>query len=120
MEFLLSQLKIFFTNRLGLLFVFTNVFLVIWGLAEKEWNYSGFHFYYEPIAIKFLTIINLPALFFGGAVYSLFYTRPAMGSSLIEIKDTEMLLIILSSIFQWLSIGYFLNLLLKINKKKIK
>ena len=120
MNFLLSQIRIFFTNRFGLLLVFANLVLAVWGLAEKDWNYSGFHFTYEPTAVQILTIINLFPIFFSGEIYSAFYSPTEMASSLIEIKDLEMFLIVMFSIFQWLLIGYGINFLVSKSESKIK
>jgi len=111
MSFLLRQIKFFFTNRLGLALVFFNLFLAIWGIFEKGENYDIFHFYYEPIPIKIITIINLPALFAAGILTELVLSPPKSGWSFVTIGNFEMLHIVIFSIFQWLSIGYVCNLI---------
>jgi hypothetical protein len=120
MRFLLSHLKVFFTNRIGAVFVFTNLILAVWGLSEKGWDYESFHFYYEPLAIKIITILNLPAIFIAELIYEWLYSPPKFGSTMVRIYDFEMFLTVVFSIFQWLLFGYFLNWLFRINQEKIK
>lgn len=111
MNFLLRQIKIFFTNRLGLALVFFNLFLALWGISEKGEDYDKFHFYYEPIPIKILAIINLPALIASDFLTKLVLSPPKSQSSLYIIGNFEMLHIVIFSIFQWLLIGYVCNLI---------
>lgn len=119
MQFLRSNLRIFFTNKLGLILVFANLILVIWGLSEKGCDYNYFHFYHEPISIKIVTVINFPALLLGELIYSWFFP-PESGSTLIFVSNSKILLISIFSIFQWLLMGYLLNLMLLSNQKEIK
>jgi hypothetical protein len=120
MEFLLAQLKIFFTNRTGLILVFTNFVLVIWGLAEKGWNYNIFHYYYEPIPIKIFTVINAIAIALAGEVNNLLYPPPETGWSFVIISNFELMLLVVFSISQWLLIGYLLDLMFRLGQEKIK
>jgi len=120
MQSFLSNLKVFFINRIGLILVFSNLILAIVGLRNKGWNFNSFHFYYEPFEIKFLSGINLPAICFGQFFYELIFSRPPNPWSMIFISNTEMLFIVIFSIFQWLLIGYLLDLLIKSNQKEIK
>lgn len=106
-------------NRIGLALVFANIILIIWGLSEKEWSYNSFHFYYEPIAIKIITLINFPAMLFEALIYN-WFLPPQQNFSTVFISDSEMILIVLLSIFQWLLIGYLLNLTFLSNQKEIK
>lgn len=106
MNFLLPQLKIFFTNRIGLISVFVNLFLAIWGLREKGWNYSGFHFTYEPLPIQILTIINLPAIAIGESIGKSLFPPSGSQFGFVETTGYEMILIVIFSIFQWLLFGY--------------
>ena len=119
MQFLLSNLKLFFINRIGLILLFANLILIIWGLSEKGWDYNHFHFYYEPFAIKIISLINFPSLLFEELIYSWFYP-PQPSSSLILISNFQMLLISIFSIFQWLLIGYLLHLTVSSSQKEIK
>src|SRR5215204_2350706 len=75
MQSLLSNLKVFFTNRIGMVLVLSNLIIAISGLRNKDWNFSNFHFYYEPTEIKFLSLINFPAIIFGQFVYDLMNIR---------------------------------------------
>lgn len=120
MRFLLSQSKLFFTNRAGLICVFANLILVVWGLSEKGWYCCNFHFTYEPFAIKILTFLNLPALIFSAFIYEWLFSTPENNWSMVVIYDFEMVLIVVFSIFQWLFIGHFLNRLFRLNREKIK
>ena len=116
----LSNLKVFFTNRIGLILVFSNLILAIVGFRIKEWNFSSFHFYYEPFEIKLLSIINLPAICFGQFFYGLMFSRSPNPWSMIFLSNMETSFIVIFSIFQWLLIGYLLELLIKSNQKEIK
>lgn len=111
MNFLLSQLKIFFTNRIGLFSVFANLFLAIWGLNEKGWNYSGFHFTYEPLPIKILTTINLPAVAIGESIGETLFPSSSLQFGFVENTGYEMILIVIFSIFQWLLFGYICKII---------
>ncbi len=103
------RLKGFFANRNGLVLVFANFLLAILGIRDKGWNFSGFHWFYEPLEIKILTLINIPAIFIAQFFYELFFTRPQLSSSLITIYNVEMMLIVLFSNLQWLLVGSFIN-----------
>ena len=120
MRFLLFQLKTFFTNRIALTAVLANLVLAIWGLSEKGWNYSNFHFYNEPLPVKILAIINLPVIFLVEIVWRSLFPLPVSQFDSVIIDTFEMFLIVIFSIFQWLLIGYFLNLILRSNQEKIK
>lgn len=120
MKLLLSQIKILFTNRIGFVLIFANFVLAFWGLAQKGWNYNTFHFYYEPLPTKIFTIVNLPAIAFAELINNLLYSPPKAGTSLIEISNGELLLSIVFSIFQWLLIGYLLDLMVCLKQRKIK
>lgn len=120
MEFLWSQLNIFFTNRIGFILVFTNFVLVICGLAGKGWNYNSFHYYYEPLPIKIFTIINLPAIALAGEINNLLYSPPEKNWSFVIISNSELLLLVVFSISQWLLIGYLLDLVTRLGQEKIK
>jgi hypothetical protein len=117
MSFLLCQIKNLFTNRIGLAMVFVNLFLALLGIIEKGGDYSSFHFIYEPIPIKILTIINLPIIFLAESIGKTIF--PSSGSQFgsVETDNFEMLLIVIFSIFQWLLFGYFCNLIFP---KKLK
>ncbi len=117
MSFLLCQIKNFFTSRIGLALVFANLFFALWGIIEKGGDYSIFHFYYEPIPIKILTITNLPAIVLAESISRTFFPLPASHFTFVEIDNFEMLLIVVFSIFQWLLLGYLCNL---ISPKKLK
>ena len=78
MKNFLNKLKVFFTNRNGLVLVFANCLLAILGVRNKGWNFSGSHLFYEPLEIKILAIINFPAILIAQFVYELFYTRPRL------------------------------------------
>ena len=104
MKFLLSQIKIFFTNRISLSAVFLNFILAIWGLSEKGWSYDSFHFIYEPVAIKILTIINIPAIAIGELLANQLFPSPFQQVGYVE--NSEMIFIVIFSIFQWLLFGY--------------
>ncbi len=117
MNFLLCQIKIFFTNRIGLALVFINLFLAFWGIIERGGGYSNFHFYYEPIPIKILSIINLLVIALAESISRTLFPVPPSQWSYVKIDDFEMLLIVILSIFQWLSFGYICNLIFP---KKLK
>ena len=117
MSFLLTQIKSFFTNRIGLTLVFVNLFLALWGILEKGGSYSHFHFFYEPIQIKLLTIINLPVIILSESISRMLFPLPASNFSYVIISDFDMLLTVIFSILQWLMVGYLCNLIFP---KKLK
>jgi hypothetical protein len=108
MKFLLSQINIFFTNQISLSAVFANFVLAIWGLFEKGWNYDSFHFIYEPAPIKILAIINIPAIAIGESLANQLFPSP--NQQVVYVENSEMLFIVIFSIFQWLLFGYICKL----------
>lgn len=122
MKFLLLQLKDFFTNRFGLIAVFANLVLAILGLAEKEWNYGIFHYYYEPSPIKIIFTMNLPVISFVASISRLLFPVPPSPWSYVKISSFEMMLIVIFSIFQWLLIGYVCHLIFQFihNERKAR
>ena len=111
MKFLLLQLQDFFTNRFGLIAVFANLFLAIWGLAEKEWNYYIFHYYYEPTPIKIIFTMNSQVISFVESISRTLFPLPQSPWSYVKISSFEMILIVIFSIFQWLLVGYVCHLI---------
>lgn len=119
MKICLKKLVNFLINSNGLFLVLSNFLLAIIGIRNKEWGFSFFHFYYEPIETKILAIINLPAIMSAQFVYGLFFTRSYSGSS-ITVYDFEMVLIVFFSILQWLLIGSTINFPFQKTQEKIK
>ena len=111
MKFLLLQLEDFFTNLFGLIAVFANLVLVILGLAEKEWNYDIFHYYYEPTPIKIIFTMNLPVISFVESISKTLFPVPPSPWSYVKTSSFEMMFIVILSIFQWLLIGYVCHLI---------
>jgi hypothetical protein len=111
MKFLLSQIKNFFTNRISLSAVLANFVLAIWGLSEKDWSYNSFHFIYEPIPIKILTIINIPAIAIGESLANQLFPSPSQPFGYVETNNSEMLFIVIFSILQWLLFGFVCKLI---------
>lgn len=109
------QLKIFFTNRIGLLAVLTNFLLAILGLFQKDWSYDSFHFTYEPVSIKVLAISNLLVINLAESISRSLLPFPNSNIGNVRINAIEMLLIVIFSIFQWLFFGYLLS-----SKKEMK
>ena len=117
MSFLQCQIKNLFTNRIGLALVFTNLFLALWGIIEKGGDYRSFHFVYEPISIKILTLTNLQIIVLAESISKTMFSSSGSHFGLVEINNFEMLLIVVFSILQWLLFGYFCNFIFT---KKLK
>lgn len=118
MKFLLRQIKIFFTNRVGLICVFANLFLVVAGVWLTGDNIHSFHFTYEPLPVKIAVIINFPAIVAAELTEKfLFPSAPREGKGLIEVSNLSVLLASVWSIFQWLLFGYVCELIFP---KKLK
>ena len=113
MKFLLLQIKSFFTNPIGWILVFTNLLLAIWGIIEKGGDYSSFHFTYEPLSIKILSIVNIPIIVIAESISEMVYPPVGPQFSMVFINNFEMLLIVVFSIFQWLFIGYLYKFIFK-------
>ena len=99
--------------------VLLNFLLTILGLVFKEFDYSYFHFTYEPIAIKILSLINLPAIILGGLVGMFFDSSNDSQPTFVIITDAEFLSIVIFSILQWLIIGYVIYLCVYFSSKKV-
>lgn len=118
MKFLLIQTKHFLTNRTGLSCVFANLFLIVWGVFFIGDDFHTFHLTYEPLPIKIVILLNIPAMIAAGIIEALFFPSPQrMQSTLIEISNLTIVLNSICSIFQWLTIGYFCELVFR---KKLK
>lgn len=118
MQFLSPQTKLFLTNRIGLSCVFVNLFLIVWGVFFIGDDLHTFHFTYEPLPIKLVVMLNIPAIIAAGTIEALFFPSPPRAqSTLIEISNLTIILNSMCSIFQWLTIGYFCELIFR---KKLK
>ncbi|MDQ3800581.1 MAG: hypothetical protein M3384_14120 [Acidobacteriota bacterium] len=118
MEFLSRQIKIFFTNCVGLICVSANLFLVVAGVLLTGDDIHSFHFYYEPLPVKIAVIINLPAILAADLTESLLFPpTPRAQSSLITVSNLNIFLTSVWSILQWLLFGYVCKLIFP---KKLK
>ena len=113
MKFLLSQIKILFTNWIGLSSVFVNFVLAVWGVFEKGGYYNIFHWYYEPIQIKILFCLNLPSILIAEFFNEVIFAPAAQNRTSVSVSNSEMLLIVIFSIFQWLVFGYICKLIFR-------
>lgn len=116
-DFTVRQIKNFFSTRIGWTLVFVNLFLAIWGLREKGWQFSGYHFIYEPVTIKLLTFLHLPIIVIAESISRALFPLPDSNFKDGTIHNFDMFLIVLFSVFQWLLIGYLCNVLFS---KKLK
>ena len=113
MKFLLSQIKILFTNWIGLSTVFANFVLAVWGVFEKGGYYNIFQWYYETFKIKILFCLNLPSILIAEFFNEVVFATVAQNRSSVSISNFEMLLIVIFSIFQWLVFGYICKLIFR-------
>ena len=104
MKIVLSELTKFFTNKVGILLVLVNFISALLGLYMKGIAYYSFHFHYEPLPIKILTLLNLPAILFA----ELLFSTNESDKFGVSVNEYEFITIVMCSIFQWLLIGYIL------------
>ncbi len=109
MNFLLEQLKVFFTNRIGLALVSINLLLLVWGMYEKGGHYNYFHWYYEPTPLKLFAYLNWWIVMLVGELERNFFPATESDSSFI-MSDFYMLHVLIICILTWLVIGYIFNL----------
>lgn len=118
MKKLLSEFTIFFTNKVGILLVLINFILALLGSFLKGFTYNSFHFHYEPLPIKILILLNLPAIFIESFIYQIFFKPIDTQKFGVVISGCEFITIVICSIFQWLLIGYIFYKLFP--KKELK
>lgn len=109
MKFVIEQLKIFFTNRIGLALVSFNLFLIIWGMYEKGENYNSFHLFYEPAPLKLFVYINWWIVILVGELERNYFPSIKSDSAFI-LSDFYMLHVVIICVLTWLLIGYVFHL----------
>ncbi len=106
MPFFTKRLKNIVADRTGMVLVFANLFLAVWGVAEKG-GYGRFHFIWEPWQIKILTVINLPAITAAGLLESLVASPRGEPNGTVEITGLSLFFTVVFSTLQWLLTGFF-------------
>jgi hypothetical protein len=105
----MKLVKAFFGNRWGLTLVAVNFLMAAWGVVEKRGDYQSFHYYYEPLPIKIIALVNLPAITLAEVVNAVFFSPVGDTFSMIWYSRFTMFLVAVFSSLQWLAIGFFLK-----------
>lgn len=110
-------MKTLFLNRFGLTGLAANTFLLLWGVFDRGFGDRSFHFYYDPLPIKILTVVNLPALAAADSLNAAVFPATALASSMLTISNFHFAAFLFFCVCQWVLIG---GLLQFITARKLK
>jgi len=97
----MNGLRAFFSNRYGLTFLVGHWVLFGIGVYLRGGPLRLFaHFRYEPLLLKVLTVLDLPAIFIGDLI---------SGTALQGLSDSQALIYTTLISIQWILIGYIVK-----------
>lgn len=108
---MLFFLKKVFNARTGQICVLINLLMFAFALWQREGFGRPFHAHYEPLLLLILLLLNLPSILIAGLIFiPLTFGTLGLNTDNENILAQIIIGFIVSS-FQWLLIGYWLELL---------